>query len=81
MPAISMLSGKPMRKDSSCINILTCEHYIKSALSEVPYRKLFDGITGSKSFLVTDEETGKIIPVTEDYLLEAGKWISNDLIN
>ncbi len=81
MPAISMLSGKPMRKDSSCINILTCEHYIKSALSEVPYRKLFDGITGSKSFLVTDEETGKIIPVTEDYLLEAGNWISNELLN
>ena len=51
-----------MRKDASCINILTCEHYIKCVLPEVPYRDLFDDITGNKRFLVTDEETGKAHP-------------------
>jgi len=81
MKAISVKTGKPMRKDASCINILTCEHYIKCVLSKVPDRALFDGITGSKSFLVTDEETGKVIPVTKEYLLEASNWISNELLN
>jgi class 3 adenylate cyclase len=80
MRANALLSGKPMRKDASCINILTCKHYIKSLLSEVPYAKLFDGITGNKCFLVTDEKTGRIIPVTKEYLLEPKHWISNDLL-
>jgi class 3 adenylate cyclase len=80
MRANALLSGKPMRKDASCINILTCKHYIKSLLSEVPYGKLFDGITGNKCFLVTDEKTGRIIPVTKEYLLEPKHWISNDLL-
>ena len=81
MTVISLKTGKPMRKDSSCINILTCEHYIKCVLPEVPNRQLFDGITGNKSFLVTDEETGKVIPVTKEYLLEARNWISNELLS
>ena len=80
MQTISLLSGKPMRKDSSCINIITCEHYIKSLLSEVSYGKLFDGIIGNKRFLVTDEKTGRVIPVTKEYLLEPNNWISNDLL-
>ena len=75
------ISGKPMRKDASCINILTCEHYLKCLLSEVPYAKLFDGITGNKRFLVTNEETGKIVPVTKGYLLDARNWISNQLLS
>jgi class 3 adenylate cyclase len=81
MKANSAISGKPMRKDASCINILTCEHYLKCILSEVPYRELFDGITGSKRFLVTDEKTGKVIPATEEYLLKASNWISNELLS
>jgi class 3 adenylate cyclase len=81
MEVNSSISGKPMRKDASCINILTCEHYIKCLLSEVPYRKLFDGIVGNKEFPVTDEETGKIVPVTREYLLDAGNWISNRLLS
>jgi class 3 adenylate cyclase len=81
MQAISLTTGKPMRKDSSCINILTCVHYIESVLSEIPYRQLFDGIAGSKRFPVVDEDTGRLVPVTEDYLLEPGNWISNDLLN
>jgi class 3 adenylate cyclase len=81
MPAIPMITGKPMSKHSSCINILTCVHYIKSVLSEVPYGELFDGIVGLKSFLVIDEDTGKLVPVTKEYLLEPGNWISNDLLN
>lgn len=81
MEAITSKTGKPMPKDASCINILTCEHYIKCVLSEVPYRKLFDDITGNKSFLATDEETGKLIPVSRKYLLNAGNWISNELLS
>jgi class 3 adenylate cyclase len=81
MKAISLGTGKPMPKDSSCINILTCENHLKSVLSEVPYKRLFEGIANSNEFLITDEESGKIIPVTEEYLLEAGNWISNELLS
>lgn len=81
MQAISPITGKPMRKDSSCINILTCVHYIRSVLSEVPFKKLFDGVAGSKCFPVVCEDTGRLVPVTKDYLLEPGNWISNDLLN
>jgi class 3 adenylate cyclase len=80
MEAISLMSGNPMRKDTSCINILTCEHYIKSLLSEVPYGELFDGITGSQNFLVSDEDTGKVVPVACEYLLQPHNWISNGLL-
>jgi class 3 adenylate cyclase/predicted hydrocarbon binding protein len=78
---ISMLSDKPMKKDTSCMNILTCEHYIKSVLSQVPYHKLFKEIIGSRKFFITDEDTGRLIPVTHEYLLESGNWISNGLLN
>ncbi|MBT8370190.1 MAG: hypothetical protein KJO34_04445 [Deltaproteobacteria bacterium] len=81
MSAISLSASTPMRKDSSCINILTCEHYIKSVLSEVPYHKLFDGITGNRQFVVTDEDTGKIILAADDYLLRPNHWVSNNLLN
>jgi len=80
MTAISLIAGEPMRKDSSCINILTCEHYIKSVLSEVPYHKLFSGITGNQHFVVTDEESGKVIPATRDYLLGSNHWVLNNLL-
>lgn len=80
MDAISSITGKPMQKDASCINILTCEQYLRCLLSEVPHDKLFDGITGSQSFLVTDEETGKVTPVTQEYLLQGSNWISNELL-
>jgi len=81
MEAISLISGKPMKKDSSCINILTCVHYIKSLVSEVPYRQLFDGVAGRKRFQVIDEDTGRLVPVSKEYLLDPGNWISNDLLN
>ena len=81
MTVISLLSDKPMKKDASCINILTCEQYIKSVLHQVPYRKLFNDIIGNRKFFVTDEDTGRLIPVTHDYLLEPGNWISNGLLN
>ena len=80
MEAIYLISGNPMRKDTSCINILTCAHYIKGVLPEVPYRKLFDGITGSQNFLFSDENTGKIIPVTREYLLQPHNWVCNGLL-
>jgi len=81
MTVISLISDKPMKKDASCINIRTCEHYIKSVLSQVPYPSLFKEIIGNRNFFVTDEDTGKLISVTHDYLLESGNWISNDLLN
>ena len=81
MKAILLGTGKPMPKDSSCINILTCENYLKSVLSEVPYKRLFEGVANNSKFLVTDEESGKIIPATEEYLLQAGNWISNELLS
>jgi class 3 adenylate cyclase len=81
MTVRSLLAANPMKKDASCINILTCEQYIKSLLPQVPYRKLFDGIVGSRKFFVTDENTGRLIPVSTNYLLEPGNWISNDLLN
>ena len=81
MPVISLLSDKPMKKDASCINIRTCEHYIKSVLSQVPYRKLFNEIIGNRKFFVADEDTGKLISVTPDYLMDPGNWVSNDLLN
>jgi len=75
-----LTSSKPMRKDSSCINILTCEHFIKTVLSAVPYPKLFKGIVGNKKYLYADEDTGKIVPVDKEYLLEPNNWIPNDLL-
>jgi class 3 adenylate cyclase len=81
MQAISLKTGQPMKKDSSCLNILTCVHYIKSVLAEDPYRELFDGIVGSKRFPVTDEDSGRLVPVTKEYLLHPGNWISNELLN
>ena len=80
MTAISLIAGKPMQKDSSCINILTCEHYIKSVLSDVPYQKLFNGITGNQHFVVIDEDSGKVIPATREYLLGPNHWVSNNLL-
>ena len=81
MHGISSITGKPMGKDASCINVLTCEHYLNCVLPEVPYRDFFDGIAGNKRFLVTDEETGKVIPATKEYLLKASNWISNELLS
>ena len=81
MTEVSLLCDKPMKKDASCINILTCEHYIKSVLSQVPYCKLFYEIIGNRDFFVSDNDTGRLISVTPDYLLEPGSWISNDLLN
>jgi class 3 adenylate cyclase len=80
MGEIAPAAGKPMTQDASCINVLTCEHYIKTIQSVVPYEAFFKGIVGNKRFLVTDEETGKRVPVSADYLLEAGNWISNELL-
>jgi class 3 adenylate cyclase len=78
---MSLISGKPMRKDSSCLNILSCVHYLKNILSEIPYRRLFEGIVGSQNFPITDEDSGQLVPVNQEYLLEPGNWISNDLLN
>ncbi|MGD8264153.1 MAG: adenylate/guanylate cyclase domain-containing protein [Desulfobacterales bacterium] len=75
-----LTSRKPMRKDSSCINVVTCEHFIKTSLSTVPYTKLFGGIVGNEKYLYADEDTGKIVPVVKEYLLEPNNWISNDLL-
>lgn len=71
---------RPIKKDASCINILTCEHYLKTCLAEVPRAAFFNGIIGSKRFPVTDEETGRLIPVSAEYLLQPGNWISNELL-
>ena len=81
MGAILMGTGKPMPKDASCINVLTCENYLKSIMSAVPHERLFEGIANSNNFLVTDEESGRIIPVPDEYLLDAGNWISNELLS
>jgi class 3 adenylate cyclase len=70
-----------MRLDTSCINILTCENYLKSILSEVPYDKLFRGILGNEEFLCTDENSAKIVTVDQNYLLEPNNWISNQLLS
>ncbi|UCE53754.1 MAG: hypothetical protein JSV31_31720 [Desulfobacterales bacterium] len=69
-----------MSKDTSCINILTCENYLKNVLPAVPYDKLFNGIIGNQSFLYTDENSGKIVPVDKNYLLDLNHWISNSLL-
>jgi class 3 adenylate cyclase len=72
---------EPMSKDTSCINIHTCENYLKNVLPAVPYDKLFDGIIGNWEFLFTDQNTGKIIPVDKDYLLNLNNWVSNKLLS
>jgi class 3 adenylate cyclase len=69
-----------MSKDASCINILTCENFIKNVLPEVPYDKLFDGAVGSEQFLFADLSSGKIVPVDQSYLLNKDHWISNRLL-
>jgi class 3 adenylate cyclase len=70
-----------MCKDTSCINILTCENYIKTVLRKVPYEKLFEGTVGSEEFLFADLKTDKIIPVDQTYLLEQNHWVSNKLLH
>ena len=69
-----------MPKDTSCINILTCENYIKSILGDVPVERLFEGITGNADFLCMNLETGKITPVDPVYLLAQPHWVSNTLL-
>jgi len=71
---------EPMPRDTSCINILTCENYIKSILPKVPYEKLFEGIIANEEFLVTDINSGKIVAVDQNYLLEQKHWVSNKLL-
>ncbi len=71
---------EPMKKDTCCINIATVENYIRSVLSEVPYDQLFEGIVGNDECLVTDENSGEIVPVSKDYLLDSNNWISNKLL-
>ena len=73
-------SKTPMSKDSSCINILTCENYIKRVLGDVPAAKLFEGIDGNEAFLTMDLNTGQIAPVGQAYLLTQTHWISNKLL-
>jgi hypothetical protein len=80
MEAISSAPGNPMQKDASCINILTCERYIKGILPQVSRRELFAGIIGSQRFLFSDEDTGKISPVTSEYLLQPENWVCNRLL-
>ena len=69
-----------MPKDTSCINILTCENYIRRVLGEVPYDQFFAGITGNDDFLFMDLDTGEIGPVDANYLLKQTHWISNRLL-
>lgn len=80
MEAIPLTPGNPMRKDASCINILTCERYIKSVMPQVSRRELFEGINGNQRFLFSDEDTGKIAPVTSKYLLQPHNWVCNGLL-
>ena len=80
MEEISLTPGNPMRKDASCINILTCERYIKSVMPQVSSRELFDGIIGNHRFLYSNEDTGKIAPVTSEYLLQPHNWVCNGLL-
>jgi class 3 adenylate cyclase len=70
-----------MRQDTSCINILTCENYLKSVLTDVPYDKLFKGILGNDEFLYPDKNSAKIVPVIQDYILEPSNWVSNKLLS
>jgi class 3 adenylate cyclase len=81
MDPIPLTPGNPMQKDTSCINILTCERYIQSVMPQASRRKLFEGIIGDRSFLFSDEDTGKIAPVTSEYLLQAHNWVCNGLLN
>jgi class 3 adenylate cyclase len=69
-----------MPKDSSCINIITCENYIKRVLGDVPAAELFEGIAGNEAFLTMDLNTGQIAPVDPAYLLTQTHWISNRLL-
>ena len=69
-----------MPKDTSCINILTCENYLKRVLGDVPEAKLFEGITGSEDFLFMDLNTGQLGPADPTYLLKQTHWISIKLI-
>ena len=73
-------SQTPMPKDSSCINILTCENYIKRALGDLPVATFFEGIAGNQEFLFMDSRTGKIAAVHPTYLLTQTHWISNRLL-
>jgi class 3 adenylate cyclase len=70
----------PMSKDSSCINLLTCEHYIRRKLGDVPYDRFFDGILGNPDFCYGDENTGKIVPVSRESLSDSANWVSNKLL-
>ncbi len=69
-----------MPKDTSCINILTCENYIRRVLGEVPYDQFFASITGNDDFLFMDLDTGEIDAVDANYLLKQTHWISNRLL-
>jgi len=75
-----MESKTPMEKHTSCINIATVESYIESILKEVPYDRLFKGIVGNDEFLVTDEKTGRVLPVNQSYLLNPNNWVCNKVL-
>jgi len=71
--------SKPMPKELCCSNLLTCESYIKSVLPEIPHDRLFEGIIENNEFLTTSEQTGNVVPVTPDFLLNANNWVSTKL--
>jgi class 3 adenylate cyclase len=73
--------AKPMAKDSSCMNIVTCRHYLNRVLPHVPDALLFNTILGNGAFAYLHEDTGKIVPVTREYLLDYKNWVSNALLN
>jgi class 3 adenylate cyclase len=75
-----LTSRVSMSKHNSCINLLTCEHYIRRKLGDVPYERFFDGILGNPDFCYTDENTGRIVPVSRESLSDPANWVSNKLL-
>ena len=67
------ITESTMPKDSSCINILTCENYIRRVLGEVPYEQFFTGINGSEDFLFMNLDTGEIVTESFTYTMSDGQ--------
>ncbi|MBA4394152.1 MAG: hypothetical protein C0407_11420, partial [Desulfobacca sp.] len=76
-----MYSLKSMSKDTSCTTIVLVDDYIKKHYPGISYEEVFKEIIVDEEFFYVDSTTGKLSPVTIDYLLNPEHWISNKLLN
>ena len=71
----------PMPKEICCTNNLLAVTYLNKYYPELSIDDFINDVLNSGTFLVTDINTGKTIPVDKEYILNSNNWISSELFN